>query len=234
VSACLLTHWHGDHIRGVPDLLSLCPDASVHKFPGGPELDFPDTDTKSTSTSQEQHPTGRPVPFTTPIRDGEVFSTTGATLRAIHSPGHTVDHCGFVLEEEAGALFSGDAVLGHGTAVFEDLAAYVRSLSTLKDACGETARIYPAHGAVVDKGRLKLQEYMDHRRQREDEVLKVVGEEDGVTSMEIVKVVYKNYPEALHAPAEGGTRLVLRKMEGEGKVAVDGEGRWRVKHGAAL
>ena len=220
----LLTHWHGDHVRGTGDVLDLCPHATLHKYPGGPAVDFPD--------AHANHPV-KPVPQTVPIRDGEIFATHGATLRAVHSPGHTEDHCGYVLEEEDGALFAGDAVLGHGTAVFEDLATYVRSLSMLERAVGEKGRIFPGHGAVVEQGREKVREYIKHREQREREVWEVVRGKGTVTPMEIVKVVYKDYPEALHAPAEGGVRLVLKKLGGDGKVEEMG-GKWKVKEGSSL
>lgn len=48
----------------------------------------------------------------------------------------------FVLEEE-NAMFTGDNVLGHGTAVFEDLAMYLDSLSRMREQFD--GRAYPGH-----------------------------------------------------------------------------------------
>ena len=54
------------------------------------------------------------------------------------------------------------------------------------------------------------------------------------TSMQLVKVVYKDVPESLHEPAERGVVQVLRKLQGEGKVVQMQGGRWRVVGKAAL
>ena len=85
VHQALLTHWHGDHVGGINDLLRLCPQARVYKHQPNEE-------------GQED------------ITDGQVFSVEGATLKAFFAPGHTEDHMAFVLEEED-AIFTGDSEL---------------------------------------------------------------------------------------------------------------------------
>ena len=132
-------------------------------------------------------------------------------------------------------MFTGDNVLGQGTAVFEDLGSYMASLEKMKGEFG--GRAYPGHGPVIEKGREKIEEYILHRRERERQVMEVLGsgdEEEGWTSMGIVKVVYKDVPENLHGPAEGGVRQVLEKLRGEGRVVCENGDRWTLSGSAKL
>jgi ribonuclease/clavin/mitogillin len=198
IDKVLLTHWHHDHIQGVPDLLEHAPNAKVYKKD--------------------------PQDGWLPIADGQRFETEGATLRAFFCPGHTTDHMAFVLEEED-AMFTADNVLGQGTAVFEDLATYMQSLDAMSKQFG--GRAYPGHGPVIDDGRAKIAEYINHRKQREKQVLDVLTADDarsGVSSMDIVRVIYKDYPENLWEPAEKGVLQILNKLRQEGKVS--GGSRW--------
>jgi endoribonuclease LACTB2 len=205
-----------------------------------------------------------------PINDGQRFSTaSGLELQALHTPGHTKDHMCFLITSspdpsEIGSIFTADNVLGHGTAVFEDLAAYLTSLQTMHNALpsDKTVKAFPGHGAVISDARAKITEYIEHRHMREQEALNVlkygtptpppssspensnseaadVGGLEVVTgkewgSMEMVKVIYRHYPENLWEPAEFGLLMVLEKLRGEGRVEKGSQGGWIVTEKAAL
>jgi ribonuclease/clavin/mitogillin len=163
----------------------------------------------------------------TNIAHNQLFSTPGATLKAFHSPGHTTDHMTLILQEES-AMFTGDNVLGQGTAVFENLSVYLQSLQQMQHEF--SGRAYPGHGPVIDDGRAKIHEYIRHRQEREMQIVHVLGggdddddakEEKGWRSMELVQSIYKDYPESLHQPAERGVLQVLEKLKNEGKVGLD-------------
>ena len=119
-------------------------------------------------------------------------------------------------------------VLGHGTSVFSSLSTYLASLRRMSSQIPTSSpppRGYPGHGAVIPDVNAKIQEYIRHRQEREDEIVQALKdlsrapESSGwITSMQIVKVVYKDTPENLHEAAERGVTMVLAKLEGEGKV----------------
>lgn len=131
-------------------------------------------------------------------------------------------------------MFTADNVLGQGTAVFEDLATYMKSLESMEKQF--KGRAYPGHGPVIDDGPAKISEYIKHRKQREQQVLDVLGnaKEGGWSSMDIVKVIYKDYPQNLWEPAERGTIQILEKLKGEGKAVEDGQGKWTLSGKASL
>ena len=160
---------------------------------------------------------------------------SGLQLQVMHTPGHTSDQIALLIvastdPKEVGNIFTADAVLGHGTAVFENLAQYLQSLDKMKDA--KPAKAYPGHGALIDDAVGKLEEYIAHRAVREREVLEVL-KSGAMTSTEIVKIIYKDVPEDLHEAAERGIKLILLKLQGEGKVE-EMAGRWRLTGKSSL
>lgn len=64
----------------------------------------------------------------------------------IYTPGHTTDHVVLNMQDD-NTLFSGDTILGEGTAVFEDLHDYIQSLLSIKKL--RVNVIYPGHGPVI-------------------------------------------------------------------------------------
>jgi len=211
IASAIITHWHHDHQGGIEQLTEAWPGTKVYKNqPESGQLD---------------------------IADRQKFEVEGATLTAIHSPGHTVDHMVFVLAEED-AMFTGDNVLGQGTTVFEDLATYLGSLEKMKHLF--KGRAYPGHGPVLEDGPGKIAEYIRHRRQREEQVIQTMREErsgagDGTswTPMELVKIIYREVPESLHPAAAYGVLQILQKLQREGKVVLHGD-RWRLSDRSAL
>ncbi|KAM3501835.1 hypothetical protein MY11210_009261 [Beauveria gryllotalpidicola] len=214
VDTLLLSHWHHDHVGGIEDLRKISPHAVVYKFdPGEGQLE---------------------------IENGQIFRADGVTLTAHHTPGHTTDHLVFTLAEED-AMFTADNVLGEGTAVFEDMTTYISSLHKMKTLFH--GRAYPGHGNFINDGPKKIVEYINHRKQREEQVVQVMRctKADGNrhwTGTDIVKVVYKEVHEDLHPAACAGVLQILSKLEQEGRAvrANDGDAgdSWVLTGQAAL
>jgi glyoxylase-like metal-dependent hydrolase (beta-lactamase superfamily II) len=158
------------------------------------------------------------------LRDGQILSVGALELTVIHTPGHASDHVVFHLPEEA-ALFTGDTVLGRGTSFIDppdgDLAQYLRSLKRMQELAPKT--LYPGHGPVVLRAPEKLQEYLDHRAERETEVLATLA--DGPHAVaEMVATIYAEYPSEVHALAARSVLAHLLKLQAEGRVDHRGNG----------
>lgn len=200
----VITHWHHDHVGALEDLqkaiFSKQSTPPVHKF-------------------RRKEPNERDLPdgyILKQLQDNEQFSTDGATLRVLFTPGHTSDHAALYLQEEK-AVFSGDCILGEGTAVFEDLHDYINSL---KKIMGENPElIYPGHGPIVEQPNEKIQFYIQHRQQREDQILNAIQSSGKpVTPAQIVQLVYTDTPKELFAAAEINVQHHLEKLIKEKKI----------------
>jgi glyoxylase-like metal-dependent hydrolase (beta-lactamase superfamily II) len=196
ISMILITHHHKDHIGGIDQ---------VKKLMGDPFLPV-----------YQHHLFAKDAKE---ITDGQIFETQGARLRALYSPGHTQDHMAFYLEEE-NAIFTGDCVLGHGTAVFEDLAAILQSLDSFLKF--PLKRLYPGHGAVIENGAEKIQEYIRHRKEREEMILTLLKEK-AATSLELVQKIYPEIPPDVIKAANQVVCLHLAKLQGEGRVSCEND-----------
>ncbi|MDR7159766.1 MBL fold metallo-hydrolase [Arthrobacter sp. BE255] len=97
VLAILLTHAHNDHI-GAAHEVAAAVDAPIHLHPDDLML------------WEQVYPDAKPD---REIADGDVFQVGGATLRAIHTPGHSPGSTCFLLEEE-GTVFTGDTLFNGG------------------------------------------------------------------------------------------------------------------------
>jgi glyoxylase-like metal-dependent hydrolase (beta-lactamase superfamily II) len=196
-SRVVLTHRHKDHLGGVKDLHA--------RFPGLP-------------VGKRIHRDDELPDNVSDIHDGDVIEGDGVTLVAVYTPGHASDHLCYYMPEER-ALFTGDVVLSGSTSVIPagdgDLLDYMNSLKRLQSL--DVRRIYSAHGPVIEDGPGRLAEYLAHRLMREQQILDALGNGlDTIPAM--VKKIYADVPEKLHAMAAQSVESHLKKLAREERV----------------
>jgi glyoxylase-like metal-dependent hydrolase (beta-lactamase superfamily II) len=204
IAAIAVTHRHKDHVGGAAELArrSGAPVRAWGEEPAG----------------------GAPV---VALRDGDVIEVPGARLRCLHAPGHALDHLCFLIEGVA-SLFSGDNILGEGTAVISppegDMGDYLATLKRLREL--ELDRIYPGHFRALEGGEWVIDRLLEHRAQRECAILKAL-KTGPLPPEEIVSVVYSDVALELHHLAARTVVAHLELLERQGRVEKDGAG-WRV------
>lgn len=74
--------------------------------------------------------------------------------------------------------------------IFEDLYTYMQSLNKILNL--NPTKLYPGHGPVVNDPHSHVQYYIQHRIERENEILEAMKNSDNpMTVKEIVKSIYK-------------------------------------------
>jgi ribonuclease/clavin/mitogillin len=148
----------------------------------------------------------------------ELIGNPGWTLRVLHTPGHARGHV-CIFEEKNGSLITGDLMAGFGTIVIDPpeghMATYFDSLRRMH-ALNVTA-LFPAHGPVMANAKAKIQEYLDHRLERERNIL-AAWERGSRQPGAIVKEVYTDVPLAMHALAERSVMAHLEKLSEDGRI----------------
>jgi glyoxylase-like metal-dependent hydrolase (beta-lactamase superfamily II) len=178
----LITHWHPDHVSGLPALRERWR-----------KLVVVDAD-------------GPPVPA------GDGF------LEIVPTPGHAPDHLCFY-DRDAGDVYCGDLARRGGTIVIParkggDLRAYLASLRLIRELAPR--RLLPGHGPIVDDPLTLIDEYLAHRAEREQQILKAML--DGARTVdEIVRRVYPALPPSLSEAAADSVRAHLAKLRDDAK-----------------
>jgi glyoxylase-like metal-dependent hydrolase (beta-lactamase superfamily II) len=151
------------------------------------------------------------APVTLPTDGQEV-----GPFRAIATPGHSPDS---VCLLAAGACFTGDTVLGSGSVFIApgegSLSAYLASLRRLREL--ELEVICPGHGPYVWEPRAKLDEYIEHRLDRERRLLTAL--EAGLRDTDdLLDAAWSDAPPELRPAAALTLAAHLEKLADEGRL----------------
>jgi glyoxylase-like metal-dependent hydrolase (beta-lactamase superfamily II) len=149
-----------------------------------------------------------------PLLDAPVVEA--GPLQAVATPGHAEDHVCFV----AGRVcFTGDLVLGEGSSFVPpdggSLAAYLDSLRRIAEL--DLDLLCPGHGPYVTDPKSKIDEYLEHRLERERKL--VAALESGERSRSrLLDAAWDDVPAELRPAAAIVMQAHLDKLEAEGRL----------------
>lgn len=146
------------------------------------------------------------------IVDGSAIAVGSGELVAVHTPGHTWDHLCFLVGSE---LFTGDHIMGGSTVIIEDAAAYFDSLHRVASLGAK--RIRPGHGDMIEDAAAAIAEYIEHRRERERQIVAAVAA-GANTPVAITEAVYAGIPPELIPAAAAQVRVQLEKLISENRL----------------
>jgi glyoxylase-like metal-dependent hydrolase (beta-lactamase superfamily II) len=200
IEKILLTHIHADHCGGALALRKRTgAKLGIHRsrkgYLGGEDFQYDDNDR---------------------------IAFGGGELHVLHTPGHESGHCCFY-EDGDKVLFSGDNILGFGTAVIHppdgNMTDYLQSLERLLGF--DISLILPGHGPLIGKPEAKIREYIKHRLERERQVIAALSA--GRNSIgDITEMIYVDVSAALKRVAEFSVQAHLEKLMREGRVKREG------------
>ena len=138
---------------------------------------------------------------------------------AVSTPGHSADSVCLLL---GSACFTGDTVLGSGSVFIApgegSLSAYLDSLRRLRSLDLEI--LYPGHGPEVTDPAAKLDEYINHRLDRERRLIEAL--DAGLrTRDELLDAAWPDVPEHLRAAAALTLAAHLEKLSEENRLPPD-------------
>jgi glyoxylase-like metal-dependent hydrolase (beta-lactamase superfamily II) len=203
----VVTHAHPDHASGAIAL------AAVHRGAVFAKCPWPEEDASY------------PIAWT-PVGDGDRIVAGDEELIALHTPGHSPDHLS-LWHPDSRTVFTGDLVVQGGSVMIPwrqggDLGQYLQSLERL--VALEPRRLFPAHGPEPGDPIGLLKSHLDHRRQRERQILEAL--EAGRDSVQaIVETIYDGLDSKLLPAAHETVRAHLEKLKNDGRVLEDGA-RW--------
>ncbi len=152
------------------------------------------------------------------ISDGEVLENGEIEMRAIFTPGHTMGHFCFALNNE-NALFTGDHIMGWSTSVIippdGNMNQYLQSLEKVQEFGFDV--LYPTHGAPIEKPHEFINAYINHRLARERQIIECLA--NGMNKInDMIPVIYAQTDKRLWPAAARSLHAHLIRLVENGVV----------------
>jgi glyoxylase-like metal-dependent hydrolase (beta-lactamase superfamily II) len=215
VTHIVITHHHSDH-SPLAGPLKAATGAAIY----GCAVATPDEDDGGVKMEA-----GHDLGFKPDISlcGGGQVSGPGWTLEAIPTPGHTSNHLCYALPEE-NACFTGDHIMGWSTTVITppdgDMTDYLASLDIIRARGFST--LWPTHGPPIREPGPFIDAYLEHRRERIDQILAAL--ESGPAKIsDLVPRLYADVDAKLWPAASRSMLAAMIHLVREGKLVAAGE-----------
>ena len=145
VKALLLTHGHFDHI-GATNALKKHYNVDVYAHEDEVHV------TKDANVNLSVHfGEANSVEADVMLRDGQSFEVAGFKIKVIHTPGHTVGSCCYIVsDDETARLFSGDTIFYHSYGRTDlptgSSGTIIRSILDKLLVLDGSMEVFPGHG----------------------------------------------------------------------------------------
>jgi glyoxylase-like metal-dependent hydrolase (beta-lactamase superfamily II) len=204
----IVTHGHSDHASGVLAIAAAHSQAVFAKYVWAGDPPMHGIEWRALADGDE-------------IRFGETAVTV------VHTPGHSPDHLAF-WHEPTRALYTGDLVIGDSSVMIDtshggNLMQYLASLERALEL--EPRQLFPAHGPQVHDPAALLRAALEHRRERERQVIAAITAGHR-TVQAIAESIYDGLSPPLMAAAQENVRAHLEKLTAD-NIAADRDG-WRM------
>ena len=212
IQRIILTHCHPDHVGGAARLKELS-GAPVHAPP----------------LEKEQIERFAPDLEVDHWLDHEApVECEGFTLTPVFTPGHSPGHLCFI-DSRQRMLLAGDMISGFGSVgIFPpngSVAQYIASLRRLLAFHeGEAfSAVLPGHGPVVPDAGAKIEEYIQHRLEREQQIIDALVEHGPLTVDDLAPHIYNEILPHLLPAGKATISMHLQKLVDEERAVVEDE-----------
>ena len=152
---------------------------------------------------------------------GDIIDGGNWSVECVYTPGHTSNHMCFAYQEQK-LLFTGDHIMGWSTSIISlpdgDMAAYMASLELLLER--DDVAYWPTHGPAIEDPKPFVQAFIEHRRDREAQILQCVDE--GIVHIqEMVPAMYKGTPEFMYPAAARSVLAAIEYLVKRGELRAD-------------